>query len=859
MNIFHKTALQGLKKSRTRTLVTIIGVILSAAMITGVASFGISLLGYMIEGSYNKYGRWHAAFLDVPASFMQERARDKEVTAVASFQNIGYAVLEGCSNPDKPYVFIAGYNDNTLKTLPVNMLSGRLPENSSEIVVSGSVAANGGVKLPIGETVSFSVGSRMGAGRKLNQHDPYTYEDETLTSQTEKTYTVVGICQRPRFEEISAPGYTLITKAEETFLEDSFSLLVTLKDPFSSRSYASKAAQGHACIFNEDVLRFMGVSDDDLFNMLLYAVGGIVVIIIMTGSILLIYNAFNISLNERTHQFGILLSVGATERQLRGSVLFEGLCIGAAGIPLGILVGLGSIRLVIAVVARNFENIMYDSVPLTLTISIPVIAAAAVVSLITILISAYIPARRAAAVPVMECIRQTNEIKVSAKNIRTSSFWKRILGLEGMLALKNFKRNKRRSRSIMLSLILSVVLFISANSFVLDLKQLSERAVVFTTYDVGFATQDMDDAEMLPLYDQMKTVTGVYESSYQALLPYACTVDAASLADELKEYMGLHSVGDSARLSMDILFLEDGAYLDIIHELGLHAEEYIGADAKLVACAKAEKNIQRELEPDEFDDMFTTDSMEFSVTPESDGKPQDGQALDVTITFADFIPPDSLPRIKVPESKPYIFTVVAPYSLKETFEASGGVTEIKGITFRTKKPSRTVSEIESIIQGRGTDAEWNLYNVSSMLEENSNMIFIANVFAYTFIILMSMIAAANVFNTISTNIRLRRRELAMLRSVGISERGFQRMMNFECALYGMRALLFGLPLSLAVSWLIYMGLNAGEEVKIDFQLPWPAIGISIFSVLFIVFITMLYSVSRIKKENIIDALRDDMA
>jgi putative ABC transport system permease protein len=145
-----------------------------------------------------------------------------------------------------------------------------------------------------------------------------------------------------------------------------------------------------------------------------------------------------------------------------------------------------------------------------------------------------------------------------------------------------------------------------------------------------------------------------------------------------------------------------------------------------------------------------------------------------------------------------------------------------------------------------------------MLDQSRNMIFISNVFAYTFIIMISLIAVANVFNTISTNIKLRRRELAMLRSVGMFDRDFQKMMNFECAFYGLRALLFGLPIAAISSWLIYKGMVVGGADNIDFVFPWGSMAISIFSVLFIVFITMLYAISKIKKENIIDALRDDM-
>lgn len=860
MNIFNKVTLQSLKKSRTRTIVTIIGVVLSAAMITGVATFGVSLLNYMANGATQKYGGWHVEFLDVPSSFVQERTLDKGVANTATFENIGYATLDGGKNPNKPYLFIAGFSEEAFNTLPINLISGRLPENSGEILVPAHVAANGGVKFSVGERLSLAVGSRMKINKNLGQHDPYISEKETLVPKAERTYTVVGIYQRPGFEESSAPGYTLITTTDATDAADSFSLFVTLKNPRLVRAYASSTAESHSYGFNDDVLRFMGLSDDNLFNTLLYAVGVIVVAIIMVGSIFLIYNSFNISLNERTHQFGILSSVGATARQLRNSVLFEGLCIGAVGIPIGIIVGVGSIGLVISVVARNFGNILYSNVPLTLTVSIPAIVGAAVVSMVTILISAYIPARKAGSTPVMESIRQTNEVKVESKAVKTSKLAQRIYGLEGTLALKNFKRNKKRYRSIVLSLVLSVVLFISTSAFVTDMKQASERAVVFTTYDIGFATQDMDDSEMLSLYDKLKTADGVYESSYQALMTYSCAVKASDLSDDYWEYAGSHSPDETVHLPMDIQFLDDSAYLNIIKDLGLPAEEYTGQNAKMIAVAKMEGHSNRMEEVNQLSDMFTSSSMNFTIAAETNGGSKTEQGQNVSITFVETVPPDTPPIIGNSESKLYFFRVMAPYSLKEKLEATDTPVDlkVKGLTFRSKNPSQSVAEIETMIQGAGITAEYNLYNVYKMLDENRNYIFIANVFAYTFIIMISLIAVANVFNTISTNIKLRRRELAMLRSVGMSDHDFNKMMRFECAFYGMRALLFGLPIGAVSSWLIYKGMFISGADGIDFVFPWGSMAISVFSVLFVVFITMLYAISKIKRENIIDALQDDM-
>lgn len=847
MNIFNKVALQGLRKNRTRTLVTILGVALSAALITAVATFAVSLQTYMINGAIMKYGDWHVGFMDVDSSFVQEQAKDSRVFNTATFGNIGYAALDGGKNPDKPYLFIAGFHQATFDALPVRLISGRLPENSSEILVPSHVSANAGVKISEGDTLTLAAGTRQAGEETLDQHDPYRAGEEVLVPAMEKTYTVVGIYQRPAFEERTAPGYTMITIAPSA--ADSLSAFITLEKPGKVRSYAESVAGGRTYVLNDDVLRFMGLSDDTMFNTLLYSTGSILIVLVMLGSVFLIYNSFNISLSERTHQLGVLMSVGATEKQLRNSVLFEGLCIGAIGIPIGIFIGLPSIKLVLALVAKNFANILYDTVPLTLCISIPAIVAAAVVSMITILISAYIPAKKAAGTPVMECIRQTNEVKVEAKAIRTSKLIEHIYGLEGTLASKNFKRNKRRYRSIVLSLTLSVVLFVSASAFGTDLKQLAEQSAVGFYYDICFYTQDMDEDEMLALYDELKTADDVTESCYQAISKCLCTVKASDLADGYRKFTGLDLTDGTVDLSMDIQFIEDGEYLKFIESLELPADEYTGQDAKMLVCAKQPYD-DAQTGQKVMLDIFANRSVEVMLTS-TPGE----QLKTIRTTLVDTYPWDLFPT-QASEVKDYVLLLIAPYSMKPQFEVYATSTKL-GAVFLSENPAQSTAQMQTMIDGAGITGEYSLNNLYAILDENRNIVFIVNLFTAIFVIMITLIAIANVFNTISTNIKLRRRELAMLRSVGMSDHDFDRMMRFECALYGLRTLLFGLPISGILSWFIYEGMVIGGA-PIDFVLPWSSIAISMLGVFLVIFITMLYATGKIRKENIIDALRDDM-
>lgn len=712
MNIFHKVALEGLKKSRTRTGATIVGVALSTALFTAVTTFAISLQSYMMNGAIVKYGGWHVAFSDVSGDFCREQKQDDRVEDIALFENIGYALLEGGVNPDKPYLFLAGFQEQTFEALPLELLSGRLPENDSEILVPAHVASNGGVKFSLGDTIALQVGSRSDGEKALDQHTPYL-SGETFLSATQKTYTVVGICERPGFEETTAPGYTLITRSDKNRDTDSVSAFITLKNPFSVRNYMKDLSEeyGCVCILNDYVLRFLGISGDQTFNMILCSIGIVLMALIMLGSVFLIYNSFTISLNERVHQFGILLSIGATERQIRNAVLFEGLCIGLVAIPIGVVAGVPMIGLVLALVSENFKNVMYDNVPLVLKISVPAIVTAAVFGMSTILLSAYLPARKAAAVPVMDCIRQTRAVEIRKRDVKIPKIAARVFGLEGTIAWKNFRRNAKRYRSIILSLMLSVVLYISASSFAADLQLLTEQVVVDMEGDILFWTQDMEEKEFLQLYDELKGVNGVR-----------------------------------------------------------------GSNCDIAAVGRKEKGTQ------------------------------------------------------------------------------------PCMTFWSDTPGQTREKMQALIDGAGITVPYTLSNIHEKLEGNRNMLFIVKLFSVFFTLMITLIATVNVFNTISTNIRLRRRELAMLRSVGMSDREFGRMMRFECLLYGWRTLLFGLPVAGLCSWAIYM-VMIGMEGRMDiaFRFPWSSIGISIVGVFLVIFITMLYTVSKIRRENIIEALRDDMS
>ena len=174
--------------------------------------------------------------------------------------------------------------------------------------------------------------------------------------------------------------------------------------------------------------------------------------------------------------------------------------------------------------------------------------------------------------------------------------------------------------------------------------------------------------------------------------------------------------------------------------------------------------------------------------------------------------------------------------------------------FLTNDHVKTFNAMTKILSDMNADKS-GLFDVAADAERARSLTVIVNVFAYGFIILISLIALTNVFNTVSTNIFLRRRELAMFKSIGMTRRGFNKMMNYECIICGARGLMLGLPVSVLVTFLIYRIMAQGFSS--NFYIPWYSIAIAVFSVFAVVFVAMLYSMGKISKENTIDTLKNE--
>lgn len=902
MSIFNKVTLAFLKKNRMRTIVTIIGIILSASMFTAVTTTISTLQNFMLKDAIYETGDWHVSVIETDASFFEffkdpvaymekteenavaEVFADAKIESYVYSQQLGYAYAEGCTNEYKPYLYVIGADQRFCETMPVHVTGGRLPQKSDEILLPEHLAENGDVYYKVGDVITLELGNRVSDGYTLGQHNPYQKPEEgdgveqqtayeTLEVKETRDFTVVGFYERPYFENYSAPGYTAITVMDNVRPEGSlYNFYYKLDDPKYALEWFGYLPLAS---YNMGVLTYMGISDFVGFYSVLYGLAAILCGLIMFGSVSLIYNAFSISVSERTKQFGLLSSIGATKRQLRKMVLFEAVFVSIIGIPLGLLAGVGGMGVTFHFVGKAFDILMNTPVKPTLCVYPVSIVAACLITLITVLISAWIPSKRATMVTAVEAIRQSNDVKVSKreqkklrgaratdKTTQAEKIVYRIVGLPGMIAEKYYKRSKKKYRATIVSLFMSIVLFISASAFTSYLTDSIESGFGSNGYDIvysydptlymtleevqnGELSGKISHEELSQLFDEAESVTN---ATYVAKHPTRVKIEQKYLSDSYLDYLrevyetigGEYDISERAVFVCPI-FVEDDVYEEFLVEHKLDKSKYANPVRPLGIAIDGNTSFDFNLEKFVTTHILKSEDVQIAIGNEEEQvKLQIGAVIEERPYFV---------------SDTYELSIVYPYSLRETvlqgLSSTNDSCDHYVISDNHKASYESMKNIiveNGLMKGYLTD-----YVVA--VEENQMLILIVNVFAYGFIVLISLIAAANVFNTVSTNISLRRREFAMLKSVGMSNKEMSRMMNFECVLYGSRALLYGLPVSVLVTWFIYRVVSEGFSA--GFYLPWGAIAVAVFSVFAVVFATMMYSMKKIKEDNTIDALKNE--
>lgn len=884
MQILNRLTIRNLKLNKRRTIVTIIGIILATALLTAVATMAVSLKESVTLRSKKVDGNFHLLLYDMTDKEKESVINNRQVESYYETHEVGYGVLDGCVNDSKPYVYIEALDSDTFEKAEINVTSGRLPEDDSEIVISSHIKTNGGVKYNLGDKITFDIGDRTYNGKKLYQNDTYR-EDEQLEAKQTKTYKVVGICDRLPYgeEPRTAPGYSVITLANKAdtslnksdiylrfnkkALKDRYDLTAdilgvdkTLFNKLNSGKLEDKEIQTlksqldktHSYYINNSLIKYEAFYDSSVA--FVYNMAAVVMVIIIITSAVCISNSFAISINQKTKQYGMLASIGATPRQIRKNVFFEAAFMGVIGIVAGIGGGLSASYILVVLSNKmlidTFEmSIVYAPSLLGVLLSI-------VLAIVTIVLSALVPAIRASRMSPIMAINHSEDIKIKSKSLKTPKLIGKVWGEGGVLAYKNMKRNKRKYRVITISIALSVSTFIALYGFMSLLTESVNRyandKIDLRVYMSSYKSMSVDEAnkKVSNIVNRINNETNITDFTFARGF-YASLKDEPKYSSDYKEVNKYEAgLAENNGYYISIISLGNEEYGKYIKKLGI-SKETAQSGGILVDNTYQYINNGNDIKYfNIYDGYKAGDVLTYRIDTSNSSKSLDNSKSSDDTTLYDI-------RIVALSNE-------RPFGYDNAYTSYGYLIVSDDYMNRidTKNTDSTLLNINCDDPDKAQDIlvnEFNIgqnyiFNAAQERRNDEKLILTMKIFLYGFIAIVSLIGITNIFNTVTTGMELRGKEFAMLQSIGMTKKEFDKMIRLESVFYGSKALIIGVVSGTILSYVIY--ISAGES-QLKYTLPLLAIVMSVIVVIILLLGIMKYSIAQIRKQNIIETIRNE--
>ena len=869
MNLLNKLTIKNLKLNKKRTIVTIIGIVLSVALITAVATMYSSLITSLIDFETLQKGNFHVAFYDVDLSDVKSFKNNRNIENIYITKNVGYAELRDSQNEYKPYIYIKEFTKEAFKNLSVKLVEGRLPENENEIVIPTHLKTNGRVTLNVGDDITLNVGTRVSEdGDELTQSNPYVKEvPEKIVDTISKTYKIVGIIERPanNIEGYDAPGYTFIACTDENNLSGKVDVytrytrsgtknylnvtanILGVDEEIYSKLYSSNdiSEQDLEKINKELEKTKYQTSINDYLILLetnpikdgpiagLGTVVAIVCIIIVFTSVFCIKNSFDISITEKIKQYGMLRSIGATKKQIKKNVFYEATILGIIGIPIGLLCGFLASYILVLVSNYFLNEMLSEGLGLRFDFSWIAVLVSVILGIVTIYFSALRSAKRAAKISPIDSIRNSADIKINAKKVKSPKIIKKLFGMGGEISFKNLKRNRRKYRTTVVSIVVSVFIFIALSYFMNLAFEAIKHQFNVSEYTLSLSIFVGDDEKT---YNQVLGTTKL-ESIEEYSVFRQCVASKTNLkySDEYKKITsnGVDFPDDNE--TIEIVTVGNEEYRRFSKKLGIKYDDVknkgILIDYVTISTydEKNDKNIYNTVR---VTDCNVGDSIEVVI---------DDQKFSTNVGFI---------TNEKPLGLQYYNGVVILVS-DEFYDSHINNNNWIEVYYKSNDADKLQDEIDEILKGY----DYSINNVAENVRMMENFYTLLGIFLYGFIIVISLIGITNIFNTITTNMELRRQEFAMLKSVGMTTKEFNRMIRLESVFMGSKSLVIGVPIGIVLCMLIYHYLGKGEGLA--FELPIASIIIAIIAVFILITCIMKYSISKINKQNTIDTIRNE--
>lgn len=932
MNLMKTLTLKNLKLNRKRTIVTIVGIILATALLSALVTLASSFQYSVIEYQKQKGGDFHVKFSNVKMSELSEFKNNRNIESTFETMGMGFAKLDGCKNEDKPYAYVMATDEAGFERGCFKLIEGRMAKNEDEIVIPRHLKTNGRIDIKVGDEITLDIGKRYDSNTEsvISENCAYEHDAETLTDTVTKHYKVVGIMERPGYgmEDYSAAGYTFVTYSDELAAIDNGTkseaseadTTLTVYSRYTQKALRNKDAVTADIIGVDEKLfakannssvemsaeesdRFLKEMENAKYDIYingflisyecvfpidgtfkaLFTVATVVALIIILTSVYCIKNSFNISITEKIRQYGMLASVGATRRQIKSSVKTEAAMLGVVGIPVGTMSGILASLVLVKVV--NALSASWLNFALSFHTSLPALILAVILSIATIYFSATGSARRAAKVTPLEAIRNTKEIKIKSAKLKTPAIIGRIWGIGGVISYKNIKRNNKKYRTTVTSIVICSVTFIVISYFMSMAFSRVGMSYASVDYNIGINMSCKKDLDIEKLSKLLSGIEGAED--YLVGAGYDFDVSKPEYTKEYGEYCG-QLYDDSEDVSQEFLItvLDDKSYDKYASDAGI---KNAAAGAILVNKGtfdvyneNSSKYVKKEMELykykagdtiecgyNVYDDASSDDNAVEGGT-ESSTEDNSGyvdeetinngvrKTVDVTIAGV---------TDKVPIGyKGYSNTLL--FMNQKGFESLWGDgkngNEIKPgyasysayVVAENADEYQDTFEKETEENPEYSQISFYVSNLDKEMRDEKSLFTLLGVFAYGLIVVIALIGITNIINTLSTGMELRSREFATLRSIGMTDKQFVGMVRLESVFISVKALVIGVPLGILISYLLCVMMNRMDDAII-YEPPYKAIILCILVVIMLIYAIMKLSMTKLRHNNIIETIKNE--
>ncbi|MBR1884628.1 MAG: ABC transporter permease [Clostridia bacterium] len=840
MNILKKYVSNNIKLNKKRTIGSIISIALSTMLICSILIIAISFYTTIKDDTIAVRGNQHATFNFLDKEKAETLISSDEVESYFVTQQVGYIRLK--ETEGKRYLCLQEFDEVALGNFGIRLLEGKLPENSDEIVISRQIEDNAGIKYNVGDTVVFDIYKLIGDGNyELNQSSTYLrqYEDTgKITKQfiEKKTFKVVGIIEKPddRIEPLKSAGYTIITKLDNIRERANYS--VRYKDVYNAYDISSsfeKELERNA-INNSQLLQLEGVKSEISIVKVAVIIVIIIIVILCVSSIIIIRSSFYISISEKVKQYSILSSIGAKTKQIKALAYKENFIISTIGIVLGITLSLG-ITYILIILVRNMisENSFLTAVEVVYDVPIWTLIASVVISYITMYFASLSSVARLNNISPLSTMNRVDYEKI--EEIKEHKVIKKLFGIGGDVSYKNIKRNSKRYNSVMITLVISLVMVFSIVSLVKYTEKMNNDINADKQYNVLVGYKVPMDLELK--YNSFLEIVKDERINkfsilrHKDLFAYLDKYVPEEYFELYKSYIGVWVSDYRSPIALTTVGKEE--YLRFIEKLGIN---YNDCKDKIIWC--------------------NNPALTGYYTKDGNKKVQ---LLDLDVG-------DKIEILRQDKDEKFTLEIAAitdiypmglgGYSILGHFLVSDEFLDNKFenyvlsyLTIDTDSPVELCNDINKKydeLLARDERAE-------QERESNKTLILFAIAYGIAFVIVI--ISITNIYNMVVSSIMLRKKEFSMLKSIGMTKKEFDNMINLESLFFCIEAIIVSIILGVGINFGIRHFIAKFYELPI--MIPYITMIISSLFVFIFVNIIEKITMKKMSNESIIDDIRDE--